>query len=253
MNSLEQVQEAFWRAAYLPPIGAPSAAAAYFLARGPGLAPEQAMALYGEAARLRHLEDLSQDFPLLRQGLGESLFTATCEAYLLATQARRPPLGRLGAELWAYLERQGRPRAQVELAALEDMRTAVGVAQDVSPAPPTALADAGDRLEDCRFAFVSAFRHRRANCDMARLAATPAALHAADISTSPHQLVVWRRGFDILQGHVEGAGAAALRLAVAGATVRVVCGVFGESPSAPQQAAACLGAWFADGWVARVA
>jgi hypothetical protein len=71
------------------------------------LSPEERLAIYQEAYRLRLIECLSDDYPALLHALGESAFRELVLAYIAAHPSRSPNLNAFGRQLSAFCRDHG--------------------------------------------------------------------------------------------------------------------------------------------------
>ena len=98
------------------------------------------LGVYAEGYRLRLIEVLGEDFPLLRARRGEAGFTALATGYVAAMRSRSPSLRDYGDRFagWLAAHDEADARADAALAAFEWARNAVFDAADT----PVLAADA---------------------------------------------------------------------------------------------------------------
>lgn len=221
------------------------------------------LAIYRDGYRLRLLEALGEDYPALRQFLGEDGFETMGRAYIARVRSRHYSIRWFGGRLGAFLEDDSMWRERPEVAALARWEWALGEAMDAADA---ALAGKEmlasippERWAGLRLSFhpslnrldlawtAPAFRHAVEN-----KAPTTPALSPLD---SPIAWAIWRDGTKILYRSLVADEARALDAARAGAAFGPLCETLEETQGdgAAQAAAGFLGAWIGSGWIVGVA
>ena len=224
------------------------------VADGPAFPAARRLAVYHDAYRLRLIDALGEDFPLLRALLGDAGFGRLAQRYLAACPSRSHTLRDLGRGLAGFLARRPalRAAAAFEWALLDAFDAADAptlTATDLAAVPP-------QRFARLRFALAPGVQVLRLRWNVPQAwsawhggaaAAPPARLQA------PVDCLIWRREqrvyFRTLPAD-EAIAAATLRQ---GRSFGVICNALaraGDVDTAPTRAAQLLASWLAEGLLA---
>lgn len=259
MSDLALIQQLFWQAVTTQtPVS--EAALQGIVVRSATLSPAQRVQIYANMYADRLVEALAADFPNLAKALGPNAFRGMALGYVARHPSEQPSISYVGHHLPAYLRScGGLPRPDLaDLAALEWARSAVFEAAPGRSIAATALADlAEDALPQARFGFVPAMQRVEAQFETAALWR---ALEDSDEERPPlpeptagrTTLVVWRAEYEVLHTVLGAEAAEGLRRAQAEEPLAAVCEAFSALDNPVQAAFGAIGAWFADGWVARL-
>jgi hypothetical protein len=233
------------------------------LLRPPARADDVAetFAVYHDGFRLRMAEFLANDYPVLREALGDLAFDAMAEAYARARPSKFRNARWFGAGLPDFL-RATPPYSSDSficgLAAIEAGLTQSFDAEDADPLPIAALgAIEPQDWPRLRFGFHPSVVLVEANAPA--LAAYEAA-QAGEAIPEPGfgpalSLVVWRRELDVHYRALDASEVLALLEALAGGMFGDICSLLAfASPDAPENETAMaagqsLARWFADGMI----
>jgi hypothetical protein len=249
-------------------ISAPSGPArereARALLRGDDEKPaEVRLEVYAHAWFHRIHQALAGDFGALARVLGEDGFRALVEAYLTAHPPSHFSLRDAGARLSGFLAgspaaaalREGCPFAP-DLARLEWAIVESFDAADAAPLPREALAATpAERWAELRFVFQPALRLLALGFPVERVRQAHDAEQALPVRLAPlpTQICVWRKDERVYYRALAPVEAEALGQALAGAPFGRLCEGMAarlSAAEAPARAAALLGAWQAEGWLA---
>jgi len=215
------------------------------------------LSVYLNTYRGQLLDCLAESYPITRQWLGDSAFTAAAAEHI----DRRPPsswtLDAYPEGFAATLDALWPDDAEVaELAQIEAALTAAFVGADADPVDPAGLAAVDwDRavlhlVPTCTLLPVVT----NAPAIWAALAAEETPPAAAPLPTPAH-LAVWRTGFAPAFRTLAPTETKALRMAAAGATFAAICARLaadhGEAAAA-DMAGHMLAQWLADGLVMAI-
>lgn len=254
---LAQTQAALYRLISGDPAAAPGVIPKIVLGTQPLPAPERVQ-IYARQYPARMHDALMADFPKLAQVLGPHDFVDLVLAYVAEHPSAHPSLGRLGAALETFLRGRApakRRRADLaDLAALEWARSEVFVERDAPGVAADALAKvAPERMASCALRLVPGLRVLTLQHD------APALWQALDEGTrlprvraGERQVLVWRKGYQVLHAGVSSAEGEALRIAARGRPLAEVFEVFSGRVDAAAAAFEALRSWFAEGLVAAV-
>jgi hypothetical protein len=226
------------------------------LAKSAGLEPEERVAIHAGMYRARVADALREDYPKLAVLAGEEGFAALADAYVRAHPSRHPDLGRIGAELPAFLRRRPAPaRADLaELAALEWARAEVFLEAEAVPLgrealaalPPAAFAGA-------RLGLVPALRVLALGHDVLDLwRRLEDGAPAGPPTRAPTPAAVWRARGEVFHARLGPEEAGALACAVEGEPLASVCAPFSRRADAAEAALAAILSWVDEGWIAAV-
>lgn len=216
------------------------------------------LGVYHDAYRLRLIEVLGNDFPVLKAQLGTEAFDALAADYLAAHPSRRPSVRHFGGAFSEWLrEQSAQPPQCSELAAFE---WAQGEVFDAADADVVLLADiaalAPQAWPELRLQLQPAARwlslHGNAPALVAAHAADkalPEAFHSAQATS----WLLWRCGFDVHWRSLAADEAAALQSARRGACFAELCEALAPwhaEAELPMRAASLLKLWICDELVA---
>lgn len=220
-------------------------------------------AVYAEAYRLRLAKFLAEDFPVLRNAIGDEMFGALVEAYIGATLSQHPNARWYARQLPEFMQR-AEPwydhREWIDLAAFERALADAFDARDAKPSEILTLASLpAEAWQHLRFGLQKSLA--LLTLSGGTLAAYEAA--AADDplpprtgATGKETLLVWRdRGLSVLYRRLDPAETLALTEAAAGKTFGEICSLLAfldESDGVAARAAGFLSLWFADGLIVNV-
>ncbi|MBS0215355.1 MAG: putative DNA-binding domain-containing protein [Proteobacteria bacterium] len=216
---------------------------------------DQRLRIYGDAYRLRLIDILAGDFPVLHALVGEEIFEALADGYLHAHPSRHPSVRHFGHDFAAWLQRHGHPSIRVALADFEWLQ---GEAFDAADADAIAMediaalpADAWPRL---RLTLHPAIRRVRVpDCIPLMVEAHHAGhpLPSGD-GCDPSDWLLWRDDFRVHWRLLDADEAALLGMAVDGATFAELCARLALSlpdSEAALRAIGLLKRWITDGLV----
>jgi hypothetical protein len=219
-------------------------------------------AVYAEAYRLRLAKFLAEDFPVLRNAIGDEKFGALIEAYIGATLSNHPNARWYARQLPEFMQR-AKPwrdhKEWVDLAAFERALADAFDARDAQPSEIGALAsipaEAWPRL---RFGLQKSLA-------LLTLSGGTLAAYEAAAADNPlpsrsgageEMIIVWRdRGLQVRYRMLGEAERLALTEAGAGKTFGEICSLLAfldESDAVAARAAGFLARWFTDGLIALV-
>lgn len=224
------------------------------VADGPTFPAAQRLAVYHDAYRLRLVEALSEDFPLLRALLGGAGFRRLAQRYLAACPPRSYTLRDLGRGLAGFLVRRPvlRATAAFEWALLD--------AFDAADAPTLTAADLAavppQRFARLRFALAPGVQVLRLHWNVPQAwsawqggAAAPSPARLA----APVDCLIWRREQRVYFRTLPADEAVALAALRQGRSFGAVCNALarvGDADTAPARAAQLLATWLAEGLLA---
>ncbi len=214
------------------------------------------MNIYAEMYETRLLQALKHDFPWTVQLLRDTdeAFAQRVRAYVRAYPLRSFTLAQVGERFPAFIAKDP-PRADIgEVARLEWMRGAVSIAADIAALPVAALGQHGAAIVEMHCVFAPTMHHTEAAHDVCAVVdALVANTEPPNPAARACELVAWRRDDQVFHTALVGPAAQALRVAAAGGSIATICDVFATCPKPAEVAFAAVGAWFADGWVQRLA
>lgn len=224
----------------------------------------ETFAVYHDGFRLRMIEFLSTDFPVLRAALGELAFDAMVEAFWRARPSTFRNARWIGAGLPDFLRDtppfcdDGFVRG---LAALEEGLSRSFDAEDAAALPIEALA-AIREADWPRLCLVFDPSVLVIDTDVAALAAYEAAQAGEPLpqpaAAGAMRLLIWRREWEVSYRALEDDEALALIEAMSGAPFEEICSLLAFARSGRdgepvvQTAAGFLAQWFADGMIVAV-
>ncbi|HTV32999.1 MAG TPA: DNA-binding domain-containing protein, partial [Methylocella sp.] len=214
-------------------------------------------AVYHNAYRLRLAEFLSNDFPVLRNFLGDEAFGGLVEDYILATPSRHPNARWYGARLPDFMMNSPKWQTGERAIDLARFERALSEAFDAADAPVSAieaLADIG--VEDWP-RLILEFHPSVRLLDLSR--GTAQTYGALDEDKEPptaasgeEAVLFWRSGGESCYRLLEGAERLALLEAQRGTTFGEICALVAfqrQDEDAAPYAASCLSQWYFDGIV----
>jgi hypothetical protein len=224
-------------------------------ARGGATAAER-VAFYEGALGRRAIHRLERAFPVTARLLGRRRLSAAASEHFrrIGDAARpRPDLIRAWPAFLATVpDIVGRPDV-ADLAALELARADVTIADD----SPTAALEGlrhfrSDEVDRLRLQFAAAVALVPASFEVSRLWPAVQRGSRPRPRRAAADVIVWRRGRRVLHGTVGTAEAVALRSAIAGAPLAIVCEAFAGERSPGRAAHTAIAGWFTDGLVASI-
>lgn len=211
--------------------------------------------IYADGYRLRLVEVLTQDFPVLAQRIGTARFDALASRYLHEHPSTRPSVRHLGAAFADWLS----TRADVDAGAVEVARFEwmQGEVFDAHDAPPVTMRDVVslpvDAWPTLRLSFQPALRR------LYLRTAVPALVlaHAVEqplpglIDAEPADWLLWRQDFNVHWRRLTDDEADALRHMGDGGSFGGLCARLetDHGDGAPLRAAGLLKHWIHDGLV----
>ena len=214
--------------------------------------------IYREMYRFRLADALRADFPHLAHLLGDEGFFNLSQAYAKMHKSASSDIGQFGRHLADFLSEHPGPRGdEADLARLEWARAQAFTAQDTEPLLQRDLGQLGEKAIEAQLGFVPALRTLLLTYDVLPLwecleATDGETAEVPEVRKGPVHVAVWRQGFQVMHRAMTPEETDALERARAGLTLAEVCEAFSTLPDAQQAAFRALGAWFQDGWVARV-
>jgi hypothetical protein len=221
-------------------------------------APLDAMAraeIYAGMYRFRLADALQADFPRVARLLGDEGFFEMVCAYARAHPSGASDIGQFGRQLAEFLSEHPGPRSDAaDLARLDWARAEALTAADATPLSQDALGRLGPAaVPVARFGFVPSLKALALGHDVLPVwRALDDEQDPPPVAPQEVNVAVWRKGYEVLHASMTPWEADALARAQAGATLAEVCEAFGEAEDPQGLAFRTLGAWFVDGWVARV-
>jgi hypothetical protein len=233
------------------------------------LTAHERLSIYASGYRARLLEALGNDYPVLRDVLGEEIFAALGEAYIGARPSRSFTLRDFGATLAAFItqdaglaERAALPERAfaAELASFERAFVEAFDATDAVPLPPERLAAvAADAWPQLRFVV-----HPSVQCceiafntlpvwEAVKVGRPRPALQRLPI---PVAALVWRQGLATVFRSLSTDEAALWQRLACGDDFAALCTALTDwlSPEAiPLRAATLLRGWLAEGLIGGLA
>lgn len=222
--------------------------------------------VYAEAYRLRLIEVLGRDYPVLQAVLGASAFAALGRDYLAAHPSDRPSLRDFGRHLPRWLRRAPglAPARRAELAELAAFEWAQGEVFDAADADVALLADLAD-IEPARWAALPL--RLRPSTRLLRLRGNAPAqvlahaqqqqpLLAPQRAAAARLWLLWRRGREVHWRALDDDEAAVLPALRGGCRFGALCeGLAGVTAQADValRAASLLKRWLDDELLARFA
>jgi hypothetical protein len=231
------------------------------IAGTPSASATERLQVYGNAYRQRLTEALAQDYPKLRNFIGEDRFAAMAHAYIDSFPSTHPSLRWFGRHLAKFL-RTVPWSDQPVLSELADFEWTMGQSFDAADTP-TLTVDAMSAIPPQDWAglqlgFQSALRTLRLQWNISALwkALDEAQPHpATEASSSATDWLIWRRDLKIYWRALQADEAEALESARSGASFGVLCELLcarvGET-EAPMRAASLLRQWLTDGLVSCI-
>ena len=223
---------------------------------------EQTFAVYHDGYRLRMVEFLANDYPVLREALGDEDFSELVLAYVSAEPSRWRNARWIGAGLPEFM-RVTPPYAEcAPLCGLGTLEAALARAFDCADETPLAVEILGvtPQADWPRLCF--AFHPGVALIEIPVTAL--ACYEAAQKEETPDlaacggeslSLLIWREGLDVQYRPLDALEALALREALGGAPFGQICSLlaFGRpgesSEDLTMTAAGFLLSWFSEGWI----
>ncbi len=222
--------------------------------RGAGrLDADQRLTIYSSMYFARILEALQQDFPKLRELLGDEELERLCQRYLRMHPSRHPSLRHVGDRLAGFLAETAQGRRApwlVDLARLERALVDSFDAPDASPISASALRPIpAARWGRLRFELHPSLRLLRLRWTVDRLWSQLAAGQSPEHpDRRPVRVRVWRQGFTVLHSTLEAVEDRALRRLAAGGDFAETCELYGRA----EPAARALATWLQAGLIVAV-
>ncbi|OHC73843.1 MAG: hypothetical protein A3B62_06520 [Rhodospirillales bacterium RIFCSPLOWO2_01_FULL_65_14] len=229
---------------------------------GAGTDAGERLAIYRDGYRLRLLEALGEDYPALKQFLGEEEFDRMGCAYIAAVRSRHYSIRWFGGRLGEFLEGDADWRERLGAAALARWEWALGKAADTSDATSIGKEILASIPPERWAGMLFSFHPSLGRIDVTwtapafrqvveSKAPTPPALAPLDSQVA---WAIWRDGTKILYRSLTADEALALDAARAGATFGMLCETLAEiqGNGAARAAAGFLGAWVGCGWIVGV-
>jgi hypothetical protein len=213
--------------------------------------------IYADAYRLRLIEVLGNDYPVLRAWLGEAAFAGLAAGYLHAHPSRYRSVRHFGRDFAAWLDAQDGAGA----AGLAAFEWAQGEAFDAADAPAlgtdAVAALPAEAWPDLRLRLQPSMRLLRLPRAVPALVEAHGAGRPLPRSAGGEvaDWLLWRRDFDVHWRRLEADEAALLAMARDGATFAELClrlAAGAAAAGAALRAASLLKGWFAEGLVRAV-
>lgn len=249
--TLLEAQRLFHAAVTEPGSAAPAAVLAAF--RGTSRLPaDRRVDVYAGMYRARLQEALAATFPALARLVGDDL-EGLARDYLRAHPSEHHDVGEVGRWLPRFLRAHPDP-SRPDLADLAELEWARQEAFFAAPAEaigaealagvePSAFPHASLRL-------VPSLRLLALAHDVtAPWRALTAGAAPGPARPVPTAVAVWRSGFEVFHAALPAAEAAALRAAMDGRPLGVVCAAFDGHADPAAAALGALASWLAEGWV----
>ncbi|MDG2523960.1 DNA-binding domain-containing protein [Stenotrophomonas sp. HITSZ_GD] len=209
--------------------------------------------IYADAYRLRLLQVLAEDYPVLRKAVGGDAFDRLCTGYLSAHPSRHPSVRWLGAGLPDWLHGAGQPEARVALARFEWAQGELFDAADALPCDEAALRTLQpEAWPSLRLELIPALRLHADIGNAPDRAAAVAEGHAP-ARWRRHRVtwLLWRQHWDVHWRALPADEARALACVSAGGRFADWCGEL-AGPQPALRAAGLLKRWLADGLIIAV-
>ena len=223
------------------------------IADGPAFPAAARLAVYRDAYRLRLVEALGEDFPLLRALLGAAAFERLAVAYLAARPSRSHTLRELGRGLAGFLARRRRPALRATAAFEWALLDAFDAADARTLTPSDLAAIPPSHFPLLRFRLSPGVQVLRLGWNVPSVWS---AWHADGEVTPPVRLpapvdcLVWRREERVYFRSLPPDEAAALAALRRGRRFAAICAVLaralGDADRTPARAAQLLSAWIAE-------
>lgn len=212
--------------------------------------------IYFDAYRLRLIEALEANFPVLAKWLGEEQFSRMTQEYLANHPSRHFSIRWFGHRLPEFLRAFTDYRDQPWLAELAEWEWKISTAFDAADDTPLSAEDiaqvAPDAWADLRFALHPSVQRISLTTNV--VAAMKA--HAGDeafpspaLLDSHGEWLIWRQDLTVQYRSLDAVETAALDAIAAGATFGEMCETIArlsDDESAPLRAATFLKAWLGD-------
>ncbi len=214
------------------------------------------LAVYRDMYAARLADALRETFPNLARLLGEERFRALADGYVARHPSEHHDVARIGRKLPDDLVELPEPRRPdlADLAALEWARNEAFFAPDSEAAGAEALAALpGRSAAAARLRLSPSLRLLDLTHDAAGLWRTlERGEPPAPSVPGPSSVAVWRRELEVFHCELPPHEAAALRSALAGATLAGICAHFAERRDPAGEAHQAISGWLEEGWVAEV-
>lgn len=217
---------------------APLSDAAELVHEGLASAVER-MHVYAHAYVVRIALALTSDHPKLAHALGETEFAELCRRYVAARPPRHPSLREAGADLARFLDGDGPPTWQGDLARLERARLEAFDGPDQAVLARAALAAIPpEAIPMLRLQLVPTARLLELAWNADDIwSAIEDAVQAPPPRLGPRAVLVWRRGIEVIHRTVEFDEAEALRAVTRGATFAEMCDALAGGANDPAERA----------------
>lgn len=221
---------------------------------------ERRAGVYIDAYRLRLIEVLGNDYPVLKASLGDDAFTRLADGYIAEHPSSTPSVRWFGRHLASWLGEVGAPLVQVELAAFEWAQGEVfdGLGADV------AVLDDMAGLKPEAWSALSLKLHPAARLlPLCGNAAAQVRAHGAGEAIpafvdqgAERSWLLWRRGFDVHWRALEVDEADALAALIHGISFGELCmrlATWTPEADVAMRAASLLKRWLCDELIVRFA
>lgn len=219
------------------------------------------LGIYRDAYRLRLNEVLGTDFEVLHTYLGDELFEAVADAYLLAHPSSFRNVRWFGGGLAEFLRATPRYAGHPELAELAQFEWTLGLAFDSPDDEPVRFEDvaavAAESWAGLRFSPHPALHVIDLRTNAVAIWKEIDARDSFEVEISPAAVTwaIWRKGHSPFFRSLESDEAWALQAMLAGASFGEICAGLCEwvaEDQAAARAAALLRAWVEQGWIAQL-
>ncbi|PNS09695.1 DNA-binding domain-containing protein [Solilutibacter silvestris] len=212
--------------------------------------------IYADAYRLRLIDVLANDFPVLHALVGEEMFDTLAEGYLRAHPSRQPSVRHFGSGFPAWIHHHEHPATWSALAQFEWMQ---GEVFDAVDAPVLGFDDLATLTPDAWPALRLRLQPAMRVVEVA--AGIPAMIEAhhagepllAAVGDVPTRWLLWRHDFRVHWRRLDDDEAALLALANDGATFAELCARLATSLPEADAALRAIGLikrWIADDLIA---
>jgi hypothetical protein len=213
------------------------------------------LGVYSDAYRLRLIEALESNFPVLAKLLGDAPFARLTQEYLLQHPSRHFSIRWFGDRLAEFLAEYPDYRDQPWLSELAAWEWKIATAFDAADAPILTIDDlssiAPEQWPQLRFSsHPSVHRHvLTTNAAAIAKAASEDQLLPTPTSSRKAEWLIWRQELSVQFRSLDAAEAAALDAAISGASFEEICEALVEhfdASDVPLRAASLLKRWTTD-------
>ncbi|HYM35777.1 MAG TPA: DNA-binding domain-containing protein [Steroidobacteraceae bacterium] len=212
--------------------------------------------IYFDAYRLRLIEALEANFPVLANFLGDEEFSKLTQLYLAVHPSRHYSIRWFGHHLAEFLAEYPDYREQPWLVELAEWEWAIAAGFDAGDAHPIVVDDlavvAPDEWPTLHFIFHPSVKRATVNTNIVAIVKASAAdqkLPTPKRSNAPSEWLVWRRNLTVQYRSLETDEAAALDTALRGEHFGAICETIAEHrdpDTAPLRAASLLKQWITE-------